>query len=265
MGSVSDSPLHRDRYQHCTFCSVCKAFSSSHPNAVAKCDQCPRILCHKCAGDNGEEVPLAPSADDTIFPACKCPCQSDDSEFPQPRKGKDPQIHLVRHLGRHALSRMFREPVDVEENRRYISTVTREKSMDLSTIKEKLKQKQYPSSSRGQELFRADLKKIWVNCSKYACRVEGGLQRSKDEVAGIVRCANILEAMIQKFYDDREKTQELVGDGESCQPKSGGRREGQFARITRPSSGCSDESASWAAAKSEGESDEETDLEGGVC
>lgn len=253
-GSES-KPVQRNRYQHCTFCSSCEAFRTDL-QAVAKCEACPRILCRECAGRKGENVPRTRNAEDVVFPAKKCLCQSNDSEFPKPRKGKDPKAHLLKHLRRHDLSRMFREPVDVEENPDYTSVVPREKRMDLGMVRTRMVQHKEYQSSRGQKRFRADIKKIWTNCWAYA----GYSEHSTGEVAGIVRCTIILEAMTQKFYTSYMKDQELVGDKESWQVESDRRKEEEFARCARPNV-FSGEAVPFAAVEFEDEFEEETDVE----
>ncbi|CAM9871149.1 unnamed protein product [Ectocarpus sp. 6 AP-2014] len=219
-------PNPRDRYRHCTFCSVCEK-PRTEPKAVAKCEACPRILCRKCAGREGETVPKAKYADDVVLPSHKCLCQTKDSEFPEPKKGKDPQAHLLKHLLRHDLSVMFRQPVDVETNPGYLGVVTREDMMDLGTMKRRLFKKKQYQSPRGQQKFRADLEKIWVNCWKYAGYKPG----SSDDRAGIVMCTLILETMIERYYADYMEQQELVVDEGSWQGRRERRKREQFARI----------------------------------
>lgn len=255
-GSES-KPVPRDRYQHCTFCSSCEIFRTDL-HAVAKCEACPRILCRKCASQKGEEVPCVRNAEDTAFPADKCLCQSKDSEFPKPRKGKDPKAHLLKHLRRHDLSLMFREPVDVEDNPGYLDVVLREQMMDLGTLMIRtVKHKKY-QSSRGQKLFRDDIKKIWINCWSYA----GYGDHSTGEVAGIVRCTIILEVMVQKYYTScMEEEQELVGDKESWQAASDRRKKEEFARCARFSGGFSGEEVPFAPEEFKDGVDEETDVE----
>ncbi|CAM9449235.1 unnamed protein product [Scytosiphon promiscuus] len=223
-----DSGRGWDRYQHCTFCSLCQAFRTE-PHAVAKCEACPRIVCRKCAKGKGEEVPRGLFADDVAFPADKCRCQSEDAEFPKPREGKDAQAHLLKHLARHDLSRMFREPVDVEDNPGYLGVIPREDMMDLQTIEIKLKKNKQYRSPRGQMLFRADLQKIWSNCWKYAAYRPD----RNDTPAGIVRCTLILQAMIEKFYVDHMQRRETTTQ-ESWPAGSHLRERQRSARCTRP-------------------------------
>lgn len=253
-GSES-KPEGRNRLEHCTFCSSCEAFRTDE-EAVAKCEACPRILCRKCAGRKGENVPRARDAEDTVFPASKCRCQSKDSEFPKPRKGKDPKAHLLKHLRRHDLSRMFREPVVLEENPGYRCAIPIEQRMDLGMVTTRLvKNKEY-QSSRGRKRFRADLKKIWTNCWRFA----GYSELSTGEVPGIVRCTIILEAMTQKYYTSYMEDQELVGDKGSWQVEPDRCREKEFARCARPDV-FSDEAVPFAAAEFEDDFAEETDVE----
>lgn len=219
-------PPPRDRYQHCTFCSVCRK-DRTDSKAVAKCEACPRILCRKCARREGETVLKAKYADDVVLPLRKCRCQTKDLEFPKPKKGKDPQAHLLKHLLWHDLSVMFREPVNVEENPGYLGVVPREEMMDLGTMKKRLNKGQY-HTPRGQKKFRTDLEKIWVNCWKFAGYKPG----SSDDRAGIVTCTLILEAMIERFYADyMERQEELAVDGGSWQADWERRKREQFARI----------------------------------
>lgn len=233
--SVDSEPLHRvsfcrgwDRYQHCTFCSLCRAFRTE-PQAIAKCEACPRILCRKCAARKGEEVPRSAFAADVALPAEKCRCQSDDAEFPEPREGKDPQAHLLKYLFRHDLSQMFREAVNVEDNPGYLGVVPREDMMDLRTVETKLKKNKQYRSPRGQMLFRADLQKIWVNCWKYAA-----YRPDRDDIsAGIVRCTLILQAMVEKFYFDHMGQLE-VATHDSWRAGSDSRERERLGRCTRP-------------------------------
>ncbi|CAM9119476.1 unnamed protein product, partial [Hapterophycus canaliculatus] len=215
-----------DRYQHCTYCSLCHAFRTE-PEAVAKCQACPRIWCRKCSEGKGEEVPRARYADDVTLPADKCLCQSEDAEFPKPLHGEDPQAHLLKHLVRHDLSRMFREPVDVEDNPGYLGIVPREDMMDLHTVETKLKKNKQYRSPRGQMLFRADLQKIWRNCWKYA----DYRPDRHDTPAGIVRCTLILQAMSEKFFVDHMQQRELAAEDSSQAGWNRREREG-FAKCT---------------------------------
>lgn len=210
--SVSDNdggPDLRNIYQHCTFCSLCGMFRRSR-RAVAKCEACPRILCGTCAGRKGEMVTRARNVQDAVFPADKCLCRSNDSEFPKPPAGVDPKAHLLKHLRRHDLSRMFRGPVDVEDAPGYLGVVPREDMMDLGTLERRMVNRKDYQSSRGQKRFRANIKKIWANCRTYAGYSESS---TEDEIPGIVRCSFILEAMTQRFYASymREENDELVG------------------------------------------------------
>ncbi|CAM9539770.1 unnamed protein product, partial [Ectocarpus fasciculatus] len=219
-------PPPRDRYQHCTFCSVCRK-DRTDSKAVAKCEACPRILCRKCARREGETVLKSKYADDVVLPLRKCRCQTKDLEFPKPKKGKDPQAHLLKHLLWHDLSVMFREPVNVEENPGYLGVVPREEMMDLGTMEKRLNKGQY-HTPRGQKKFRTDLEKIWVNCWKFAGYKPG----SSDDRAGIVTCTLILEAMIERFYADyMERQEELAVDDGSWQADWERRKREQFARI----------------------------------
>lgn len=249
-------PVRRDRYRHCTFCSSCEEVRTDR-QAVAKCEACPRILCRKCSGIKGVKVPRGRTAEDIVFPSHKCLCQSKDSEFPKPRKGKDPKAHLLKHLRRHDLSRMFREPVEVEDNPGYLSVVPHEKMMDLGTVRKRMVDHKEYQSSRGQKRFRADIRKIWTNCWDYA----GYNEHSMDEVAGIVRCTVILEAMTHKFYTSYMDEQELGGDKESSQAESNRRKEEGFARCVRPGVGCSNEVVPFAAVDLEDGFEAETDSE----
>ncbi|CAB1117414.1 unnamed protein product [Ectocarpus sp. CCAP 1310/34] len=132
--------IPRDRYRHCTFCSVCEK-PRTEPKAVAKCEACPRILCRKCAGREGETLPKA---------------RRRTQEFPKPKKGKDPQAHLLKHIVRHG------------------------HDVDLGTMEKRLFKKKQYQSPRGQPKFRTDLEKFWVKCWKYAGYKAG----SSDDRAG---------------------------------------------------------------------------------
>lgn len=205
-------PVRRSVYQHCTFCSLCGMFRRRR-RAVAKCEACPRILCGTCAGRKGEAVPLARNAEDVVLSADKCLCRSKDSEFPKPPPGVDPKAHLLKHLRRHDLSRMFREPVDVEDAPGYLGVVPREDMMDLGTLERRMVNRKEYQSSRGQKRFRSNVKKIWTNCRTYAGYSSSSESSTEDdEIPGIVRCTIILEAMTQRFYANymREENDELV-------------------------------------------------------
>lgn len=235
-GSEHNELACRHVYQHCTFCSLCKGFRTIGW-AAAKCEACPRILCRKCAGQMGEKVSRAWNAEDAVFPAAKCLCQSKDSEFPRPPAGKDPKAHLLKHLRRHDLSLMFREPVDVEDAQGYLSVVPRDNMMDLSTVKTRMKKRKEYQSPRGQIRFRADLNKIWANCRTYARYIENP---ADGEVAGIVRCTHILEAMTHRFYTSymNEDHDELV---ETWQAEIDRHKDERFARCKQSSGAFSDE------------------------
>lgn len=158
---------------------------------------------------------------------------------------------------RHELSTLFRVPVNVEENPGYLNAVSRDQMMDLGTMKTKMKVHKQYQSRRGKIMFRADLKRMWMNCWKFAGHTPDS---PKHEAAGIVRCTLILEDMIQKFYEAYMPQQELVVDEGSWQADQVRRHEEKYAKCTKNGSLLGDEhEPPIAAAECEDDSDEETD------
>lgn len=186
--------VSRDRYRHVTYCSLCFE-PRTDLQAVALCELCPRILCRGCAAGLGVKIPAAPDARDTTLPADTCLCLTWDSNFPKPPEGTSADAHLLQQLFAHDLSLQFREQVDIAENPGYLGVITRNEMMDLGTVNEKMVNKQY-QTTRGQRMFRRDVKQVWFNCRKFA----GYKPEDEAPVAGIVACTLILEAMVDKFY-----------------------------------------------------------------
>ncbi len=214
-------------------------------------------MCRKCARQKHEKVPDGVNEADILYSADKCLCRVRDVEFPKPRG--DPQVHLLKHLMRHDLSTLFRVPVNVEENPGYLNVVPREGMMDLGTMKTKMRVCKQYQSKRGKLMFRADLKRMWMNCWKFAGHTP---ESPKHEAAGIVRCTLILEDMIQRFYEAYMPQDELVVDQGSWQADQVRRHEEKFAKCTKIGSLLGDEhEPPLAAAECEDDSDEDTDYD----
>ena len=256
--SLKREPAGLGVHSHCTFCSRCREFRTDQA-AVAKCEACPRILCRTCARRKHVDVPRGTHSDDIFFPVDKCQCQVRDVEFPKPRPGKDLQAQLLKYILRHDLSLLFRKEVNVEEVPGYLSAVPRDEMMDLGTMKTKMNDRKQYQSPRGKLMFRADLKRIWMNCWNFAGHTP---ETPMHEAAGIVRCTLILEAMIQKYYEAYLPQQELVVDKRSWQADQLRRREEKFAKCANNGSLVGEEpEPPVAAAELEDGSDEEPDCD----
>lgn len=246
-GRVPPAPDHvLDRYQYVTFCSKCRE-ARVERQAVALCQLCPRIFCGVCAASLGQKVDPAPGASDVLLPGEKCICLQRDSEFSKPPKGVRPEAHLLEQLFAHDLSLQFREEVDVVDNPGYLGVITRSEMMDFGTMKENMRRKRY-ETTRGQRIFRLDVKQIWLNCWKFA----GCSPESDAPLPGIVSCASILERMVGKFCDAH-----MQGQEELFENAAGNRtRHEQFAHLARNAAfGESEEEEEFV------ESDEETESE----
>lgn len=196
-----------DSIGHLNACANCEALAGKD-EIVVLCRQCPRIFCVYCARSCAIQIvrPLATvrarsSSCGRDLETNKCPSclRRTDDEFPAPVAGVVPTAHLLQEIFKHDLSRLFREPVDIEEYPDYLRKVGREHMMDLQTMMQNLTGGKY-ATRRGRGKYKEHLNRIWHNCRYYADCDELGSPLYDTVVPGIVRCALILEGMVGRFY-----------------------------------------------------------------
>ena len=220
------SPSHfTERFTHVTYCCWC-INQSLQSNAVALCGRCPRVMCSRCASGWGLEVPTGQRSRDILLPYQYCRCTRQDSHFPKPHQDSQLEAYLLEHVIKHDLSLQFRKPVDLRANPNYLSVITHDKMMDLSTMALKMEKRHY-MTVRGQRLFQRDLQQVWINCWKYA----GYDPNSDAPVPGIVCCTLILVKMVNNFYESHMQIPTLTFDHECWLAVKERIKHGMFSQI----------------------------------